>query len=243
MQKVDTATRWLQASEGLELHSHQVDVWRIALDLPPATIKRLESALSTDEDARATRFRFPAGRDRFIVAHAGLRHILARYLGCHPDQIRFSMNEYGKPVLQGKHLEFNLSHSGDFALVAATWNKKIGVDVERFRPEIELGRLANRFFSPGEVAELNKLPPEGKVAGFFNCWSRKEAYIKAQGLGLSLPLDSFDVSIKEPALLHATRPDPSEAARWTMRALDVAPGYAAAVVAEGHGLDFRFWDS
>jgi 4'-phosphopantetheinyl transferase len=228
----------------LNLQPHQVDVWRIWLDLPPASVKHLKSTLSADESQRAARFRFATDRDRYIVAHGSLRNILSEYLGPEPNQLQFSANEHGKPALEDHILDFNLSHSGDYALVAVTGGSKVGVDVELIRSDMEYEKIAERFFSPNEVIELRALPSEQKVRGFFNCWTRKEAYIKAHGLGLSLPLGSFDVSLtpNEPALLRATRPNPEEAARWTLVSLDVSSGYAGALAAEGKGLSFRFWD-
>jgi 4'-phosphopantetheinyl transferase len=244
MQKTDTKTIWSQPPEILDLQPDQVDVWRISLDLPPASVKLLESALSADESQRAARFHFPGDRQRFIAAHGCLRDILARYLNCAPGQLNFSTNRYGKPALEEHNLEFNLSHSGDFALVAITQRCKVGVDVERVRPDLEFERIASRYFSQDEISELMNVPSDQRTVAFFNCWTRKEAYIKAQGLGLSLPLESFDVSLTpdEPAILRATRPDPGEAARWTLLSMQVDPGYAAAVAVEGNNLEFRLWD-
>ena len=129
-------------------------------------------------------------------------------------------------------------------MVAVTRNHNIGVDVERIRADMHLERLAERFFSPSEVSELAALPPEQKVLGFFNCWTRKEAYIKAQGLGLSLPLYSFDVSLTplEPVLIRATRPDHREAGRWSLLSLEVDPGFAGALAIAEQDLDFRLWN-
>jgi 4'-phosphopantetheinyl transferase len=244
MQKIDPKPTWSPPPDGLDLQPDQVDVWRIPLDLPTASVKSLESILSADERDRAARFRFPEGKDRYIVAHGCLHNILAHYLGCEPGQLSFSNNEYGKPALSGHQLEFNLSHSGNFALVAVSQGRKVGVDVERIRSDVELERIAGRYFSKSEVTELMALAAEQRTAGFFNCWARKEAYIKAQGWGFSMSLDSFDVSLTphEPALLRATRPDAQEAARWTLLSLEVDPGYAAAVAIAGKDLKFRSWD-
>ena len=244
MQKIEPKTLWGQPPDTLDLQSHQVDVWRIALDLPLASVKSLETHLSMDESQRAARFRFSADRDRYIVAHGCLREILARYLHCRPGQLSFSTNEYGRPSLENHKLEFNLSHSGSFALMAVSQELKVGVDVEHIRSDLEQDRIARRFFSANEVAALMALPPDQKELAFFNCWTRKEAYIKAQGLGLTLPLNSFDVSIipNEPAILHATRPNPQEADHWTLLALDVDPNYAGALAVEGQSLEFRLWD-
>ena len=223
---------------------HQVDIWRIRLDLPMSSIKHLEQSLSTDEMDRALRFYFPADRNSYIISHGSLRKILALYLHCEPDQLNFSVNAYGKPSLDQGRLEFNLSHSGDLALVAITRGRKIGVDVERMRTGISADIIGGHYFSKAEMAELQALPAEQREAAFFLCWTRKEAYIKAQGMGLSLPLDSFDVSLTpdQPAMLRATRPDLAEAARWTLLSLKVDPGYEAAVAVEGKDLDFRLWD-
>jgi len=237
-------SEWCSPPDFLDLEPHQVDIWRISLDLPPATVKRLESTLSTDEAKRAARFYFAEGKRRHIIAHGCLRDILTRYLNCEPDQLNFSANEYGKPVLEDHELEFNLSHSGDFALIAVTQKCRVGVDVEHHRPDLEHEKIARRYFSPNEVAELMALPPGQRIIGFFNCWTRKEAYIKAHGLGLSLPLDSFDVTLipNEPATLRATRPNLEETVRWTLVSLEVGSGYAGALAVEGQDLEFRLWD-
>ena len=244
MQKIESKALWSQPPDALDLQSHQVDAWRIALDLPPASVRSLESHLSTEESERAERFRFSTDRDRYIVAHGCLRKILAHYLHCQPGQLHLSTNEYGKPFLENHKLEFNLSHSGNFALMAVSQVHKVGVDVERIRSNLEHDSIARRFFSANEIAELMALPPDQKELAFFNCWTRKEAYIKAQGLGLTLPLNSFDVSLapNEPAILRATRPNPQEADHWTLLALDVDPNYAGALAVEGQELDFRLWD-
>ncbi len=209
MQKDSSHTDWLSPPNHLDFKSHQVDIWRIKLDLPPATVKSLEATLSNDESQRAARFHFEKDKTSYIIAHGCLRNILSRYLQCEPGELRFDTNEYGKPFIKGYKVEFNLSHSGDYALIAMTRESKVGVDVERFRSNIEFESITNRFFSPNEIAKLMSLSPEKKTIAFFNCWTRKEAYIKAQGLGLSLPLDSFDVSLtpNEIAVLRATRPD------------------------------------
>ena len=247
MQNDNSRSVWC-APDGLQLQPRQVDIWRARLDLPTDSLKRLEATLSADEIQRADRFHFQGHKDRFIAAHGCLRDILARYHHWEPGQLTFSANDHGKPALSAdpsEHkMDFNLSHSGDLALVAVTWERKVGVDLERIRQGISAQVIAQQYFSKSEVAELLGLPSEQREIGFFNCWTRKEAYIKAQGLGLSLPLESFDVSLapNEPAILRATRPDPQEAARWALLALEVSPDYAAALAVQDQGLEFRFWD-
>ncbi len=195
---------WTSPPDSLHIESRHVDVWRILLNLQADSVKLAESTLSADEAQRAARFHFPKDRDHFIVAHGILRQIIGCYLRRKPHELIFSVNQYGKPSLVDSNLEFNLSHSGDFALLAITQERKIGVDVEHIRNDMELENIASRNFSEVEVSELLALPPAQREVGFFNCWTRKEAYIKAHGLGLSLPLDSFDLSLApdQPAILR-----------------------------------------
>jgi 4'-phosphopantetheinyl transferase len=231
---------WLAPSKPLALSPNNADVWRVRVD----SFNPREDILSPDEREHAAKFHFDKDRNRYIVSHASLRETLARYLRAEPKELKFSVNEYGKPFLPEHDLGFNLSHSGEYALIAVTRGRNIGVDVEQIRADVEIEKLASRYFSPREVSELMALPPERRIIAFYNCWTRKEAYIKAQGMGLSLPLDSFDVSLApgEPAILRATRPDTSEAARWSLHSFAIEPNYIAALAVEGDGLEIRFWD-
>jgi 4'-phosphopantetheinyl transferase len=202
--------------------------------------------LSEDEGARAARFYFQKDREHFIVARGLLRSILGRYLDSEPSTLRFSYSNYGKPALVGAEeaaLRFNLSHSGGLALLAVTRGREIGVDLERVRPDFVDDQIAERFFSPREVARLRALPPGVQLEAFFTCWTRKESYIKAHGEGLSLPLDGFDVTLTpgEPAALLSTRGDLREAALWSLRALHPWPGYVAALAVEGHDWQLKTW--
>lgn len=235
---------WTRAPADLDLQPHQVNVWRVFLDLEADSLASAESTLSTGEIDRAARFHFAADRHRYIAAHASLRRILARYLRCSPRETSFTTNEYGKPaLLDGQGLEFNLSHSGDYALIAVARGRRVCIDVERMRQGLDIDNIAARYFSPGEITEMSALPPEQRATGFFDCWTRKEAYIKARGLGLSLPLDSFSVSLapQRPAALLADRSDPGVASDWTLLSLAVDAGYAGALAVEGRGLDFGYW--
>lgn len=166
-----------------------------------------------------------------------------------PGRLNFCYGSHGKPALaegSGEDaLRFNVSHSHGLALFALTRDREVGVDLEYVRSDLELEEIAARFFSPQEAATLRSLPAEMRTEAFFAGWTRKEAYIKARGEGLSLALDGFSVSLVpgEPAMLLNTRGDPSEAARWTLRELKSGPGYAAALAAKGHGwrLVCRHW--
>ena len=238
-------TIWTQPPEDLNFSPNQVDVWRVSIsDFVPDSVRWMESILSPEEIKRADRFHFQADRHRFVVSHASLRDILSRYLYRSPQDIEFTANEHGKPVISPlSQLDFNLSHSGDFALIAIANGRKVGGDVEKHRTDMEHEKIAQRFFSNNEKSDLQELPDDQKMAGFFNCWTRKEAYIKAHGLGLLLPLDGFDVSLRpnEPAVLRATRPDSQEASRWTLLSLQVSPDHTGAVSVEGKKLEFRLW--
>lgn len=239
-------TIWTRPPEDLAFASNQVDVWRVSiLDFTPASVRWMEAILSSDEIKRADRFHFEADRHRFVVSHTSLRDILSRYLYKSPQDIEFAISEHGKPVvLPPSQLDFNLSHSGDFALIVIARGRKVGVDVARHRMDMEHENIAQRFFSDREKYELRELPDNQKLTGFFNCWTRKESYIKAHGLGLLLPLDGFDVSLTptEPVILRATRPDSQEASRWTLLSLHVSPDHTGAVSVEGKNLEFRLWD-
>jgi len=235
---------WSAPPAALDVQPHQVHVWRVRLGFRTELLDQMQTSLSAEERERAGRFHFLADRDRYIASHGCLRDVLSRYLHCKPDQPLFSVNEYGKPALQNQELAFNLSHSGDFTLIAVARGRQIGVDVERVRQGISSSVIARQYFSKAEFEELQALPMRQRETAFFTCWTRKEAYIKARGLGLSLPLESFDVSLtpNEPAILRATRPDPEEAARWMFFPLKTDPHYESAVAAEGKELELKLWD-
>jgi 4'-phosphopantetheinyl transferase len=215
-----------------------VDVWGLNLDQPESPFEELESLLSADEIARASRFRFDRDRLRFIAARGLLRRVLARYCESDSAQLAFSYSPHGKPALQNNahDIRFNLSHSDGLAVCAVTKDREIGIDLEKVRHDIEIEELAQRFFSGCEFEALSGLAPEQRIPAFYRIWTCKEAFVKAQGMGLSRPLSSFDMEANPalPAALLATRPDAAEASQWSVRALNVAPGFAAAVVVNGH---------
>ncbi len=225
-----------------------VDVWATRLDRPPPERERLARLLAGDEAARAARFAFERDRWRFTVARGVLREVLGAYLGREPRDIAFVYGEHGKPALapplDASGLEFNVSHSAEVALYAFALHRPVGVDVERMRDLDDLEALAERHFSPAERRALMALPEEDRRVGFYACWTRKEAFVKALGAGLSHPLDAFTVSLApgEPPRLLDVRGGP--AARWTIAAFDGEPDYAGAIAVEG-GAVMRargFWD-
>jgi 4'-phosphopantetheinyl transferase len=238
---------WERPRSRYELPPDEVHVWRATLDQPQGCYAALMRILSPDEQARADRFHFAADRRRHILARGITRSLVGRILDRPADALQFKYNAFGKPALarsQQCTIEFNVSHSGDLVLVALSHSRILGVDVERMKPDMATAEIASRFFSPNECRALSALAADLQCSAFFCCWTRKEAYLKARGDGLSLPLDQFDVAFvpgAEPRLLE-TRHDPAEVSRWTLRALDVGPGHKAALVAEGSDWTLRCLD-
>ncbi len=227
--------------------SAEVHVWRSSLSLPIARVRAFERTLAPDERARAHRFVHEKDRDRFIVSRGVLREILGRYLGRDPRLLRFDYNPFGKPMLSADGglpaLSFNVSHADEIALCAVTRGRETGVDIERIRPDVGVEDVAARCLSKYEIGTLRGLPASCRLEAFFACWTRKEAYLKAKGGGLSLPLDGFDVSLapEHPAALLGVHGDAAEANRWSLRALFPGQGYVAALAVEGHGWHLRCW--
>jgi len=226
--------------EGVDEAGGEVHVLKATLAVAPAALDRCWGSLSAEERSRAGRFRFPVHERRFVAARGLLREILACLLGRPPAAIAFQYGPHGKPSLAptsspGVDLRFNLSHADEVALYAIAVGREVGVDVERVRLLPDAEQVAERFFSPGERAALRRLPPRERAAGFFACWTRKEAFLKATGEGLSRPLDSFDVSVppSESARLLRVDGDSLAAQRWSLTAIGPAPGFAGAVAFEG----------
>jgi 4'-phosphopantetheinyl transferase len=215
----------------------EVHLWLAGVAELAERAAALLGTLSADERDRAGRFHREADWRRFVVARGALRIILARYLGSDARALAFRYGPFGKPELPDAPLRFNLSHSGDLALCAVTRGRAVGVDVEQLRPVADCEQLAARYFSPEEHAALVQLSAAARSRAFLACWTRKEAYVKARGDGLSFPLDAFAVSLAPgtaPALLRH-RLDATEVDRWSFAALEPEPGYVGALAVEGHG--------
>ena len=212
-----------------------IDVWPIQLTAPDPTVERLAGVLSPEEGARMSRFHFDHLKRSYLLSTGALRVLLGRYLGTDPLLIRFQLGQKGKPRVSGQRLCFNASHSGSLALFAFTMGCELGIDVEQIRRDFETQSVAERFFSTAEREALARIPLERRHVAFFHCWTRKEAFVKAKGDGLFLPLDQFDVSLDpgQRAQLLETRPDGEERNRWSLSALEAGPQYAGALVMEG----------
>ncbi len=238
---------WKCPPRDLVLSKDDIHVWRASLDQPTSCFQRLVHTLSKDEKIRAERFHFEQDRKHFIVGRGILRTILGRYLGIEPNQLEFCYGIHGKPALteicNRDLLCFNLSHSQGLALYAVTRDRNIGIDIEYIRPIAELEQLAERFFSVQENAVFRALTPNQKQVAFFNCWTRKEAFLKATGDGLALPLNQFDVSLSpdEPARLLSIKGDHFAASRWFLQELTPAPDYVAAIAVEEYRCCITRW--
>src|SRR5215470_19934473 len=232
-----TPNKWNNAPSSIELGADEAHVWRASLDQDAKVIANLAALLSQDEYQRAARYHLPIHRDRFIAGRGILRKIISAYLALSPAELQFTYNEYGKPAVSDdqndRALNFNLSHSAELILYAFTRGRGVGIDIEYIREDFATLEIAEQFFSKDEVTALKSLPTDQRTMGFFNCWSRKEAFIKAKGMGVSYPLDRFTVSLAPgelPALLKVDD-DMREAPRWKMYELKPGASYAAALIA------------
>ncbi len=242
-----TVSLWQAVLEPATLRDDEVHVWRADLDVGSTAVLQMRETLSADEQARAEKFYSPTDAARYIAARGTLRALLARYLRTSPGDLRFCGGAHGKPALVPgsgtEYLRFNLSHSHGLALFAFAWRREVGVDLERVHPFPNSDRVAERFFSAQEVTALRELPKIAQTEAFFQCWTRKEAYIKARGEGLSIDLASFAVSLAPGQLtnLPINNNDNTEAGQWSLCALAPGAGYVAAVAAEGADWSLVLW--
>ena len=224
------------------LADDEVHVWQVDLLAWEKEAESLFELLDSEERERATRFKFPAPRNQFVISRALLRRALGAYSRMDEREVRFRTTANGKPELAANSdLRFNLSHTQGATVFAVIRHRQVGVDVERIRQDTNALELAERFFSRPEVEWLRSQPASDLLASFFSCWTAKEAYIKAQGEGLSLPLGSFGV-LPTPGgceLQLRVYEDPEESKRWSMRRLDLGPGLRAALAVEGESCRVR----
>lgn len=223
-----------------ELPPNEIHLWLIPLELPGQEWRAWRARLDEYERTRAERFVDQRDQERYVIAHTALRSILARYLGMQSHAVHFTWADGMKPTLatdMGSDLRFNLSHSHKLAVCAVGRNREVGVDLEYVYHDFPYEMVVASLFSPIEQLILASLPPSQRVAGFYHGWTRKEAFVKALGAGLSLPLDSFDVSLapgSTPELL-GIRADIYPRSDWSLRDLDLNGAYTGALAAAGQG--------
>ncbi len=240
-------SEWLPAPKATSLPADEVHVWLVALDGSDALVRSVGQVLSEDERTRAARFRFERDQRRYTMGRGVLRLLLGHYLGKDPGSLRFVYGRHGKPSLDlaglPEDVEFNLSHSHGLGLYGFNRGRELGIDIEKIRPDFATLEVAERFFSEPERSVLKQLPLERQTRAFFDCWSRKEAFIKTRGHGLSMRLDSFDVVLHpdEPPGLLRVAGDPEAPGRMALRGLNVGSEFAAALVVNGRGWRLRQW--
>ncbi|MEM6628436.1 MAG: 4'-phosphopantetheinyl transferase superfamily protein [Bacteroidota bacterium] len=214
-----------------ELSSHSIDLYQADLQISPMTESKILKMLAPDEVVRSKKFRFIKDRRHYIAARGFLRYLVARYLGISPQSLALSYSDKGKPFVKGDaNLQFNLSHAGGKALYAMTLEAPVGVDMEPIDRKVDISLIARHSFSESEQNNLFALPESEQALAFFECWTRKEAFVKAQGGGLSIPLDQFEVSIKpnQRVELVSVAWNPDEPARWTFNDIPSIEGFVGA---------------
>jgi 4'-phosphopantetheinyl transferase len=239
---------WDKSPTELQLDNTFVDVWRSRIDLSDAKINEYLGILSDDELKRAEQFTFPNKKDEYVVTRGLLRRALSLVLKQDPASFSFSYSESKKPYLttevDSQSLAFNVSHSHGQALVAISLNRKLGIDIEKIRPEVEYEKLAARFFSKAEHKALMQCAQAERVAAFFATWTRKEAFVKAVGKGIAFGLSEFDVNVdasEPPRMLH-TRWDANDVKNWHMASIESVNSHMATVVADGRTFQLRLWE-
>lgn len=217
----------------LLMNSDEIHLWNGRMAAEESCLRELRAFLSQDEIEKADRLRFDSDKRSYIICRGLLRTILAAYLELKPGEIQFQYNAQGKPFLRNQAIRFSVSHSAERVLCAFCKNFEVGVDLERVREMPDASTLAQRFFAPSEYTELCEAGPANRTTVFFCCWTRKEAYIKATGQGLSLPLNSFQVPTAPEAAgkLRIMMGPNAPLDSWTLRHLDPAPGYVGALAA------------
>ncbi len=243
--------KWQTRKRPGPLGPKEAHLWIASLSSSKVEISQLESILSNDERERAHRFKKSVYAERYTAARGLLRVLLGAYLELEPRSIRFTYDALGKPHLAHEapplSLNFNVSHSDELALFGFVREYRIGVDLERIDSEVDFGDLVERYFSVNEIQKLRALPPGERQEAFYRGWTRKEAYLKARGEGLSYPLERVEVSLaaNEPAMILRADDDPFAAERWTIQSLSPAPGYIGTAAVEATNLSFGYfkWDT
>lgn len=232
------------SNQDLSLQPSQLHVWSVRKSDHENRLQKYWEILEDTEKERALSFRFGKDRDCFIIARGVLRNLLGTYLQMAPDQVTFQLGDHGKPyVNHPSQIRFNISHSGDTILLGFVQKHRIGIDIEYTKRKVAVKKIAKLFFAEEEVTSLCRLDQAYHTQAFYNCWTRKEAFIKAVGSGLSFPLDQFVVSLdstKEATLID-TKWDKKEKYKWTLHTIEPRKDYIGAVSVKGNVSDIQSW--
>jgi len=225
------------------LQANQVHIWRASLTRAEKELVELRALLNLQEKERAAKFVVKNAANSFIVARGILRRLLSRYLQTFPQDLVFQQNQYGKLYLDSSPVQFNLSHSHDLALFIFALNRPVGVDVEFIRADYDFADIARKFFSKAESTELFSLPKDEQLHAFFNCWTRKEAFIKAKGVGMFCALDKFSVEVtsNKEGRMRLESYDELDSNNWILEAINPADMYAGAFVVESPSYTINFY--
>ena len=235
---------WQTAAVPPQLQPGELHIWKVELDCDNVQWQPLMALLSNDEQIKADRYRFENLRRRYVIGRATLRNLLGVYLNRAPEALHFAYNDHGKPSLANDDngLNFNVSHSGEIMLAAFVLNSEIGIDVETVQQDIDYMAIGQRWFSELEHNTLLALPEHERVVAFFRAWSRKEAYVKALGAGLSYPLSRFSVTMDATSPAFLEHPDSlQETKSWQIHDIEISSAYSAAVAIKAARWDIRHY--
>lgn len=239
-------TDWRPAPTHWPLLATDVHVWRIRLDLPEERLASSRALLAPDEQARADRYRFAADSRRYTVTRGALRRILSGITSLAPETLTFDYDAHGKPSLAARHttspVNFNVSHAGDLALIAVAAGRVIGVDVERLRPVDQMDDLVRQTFTMRERAAFVQMPLDRRRRAFFEVWTRKEAVLKALGVGLSREPSTIDVWGEGRGDHGIDLGDPASSAAWTMLSLNPGTDYIGALAVRARNVTVQTWE-
>jgi 4'-phosphopantetheinyl transferase len=245
---IDLDLPWCSPPMNVVLENNEAHIWRATLDREESEIESFRKTLSKDEQDKAASFHFQRDKGRFIVSRGILRKILARYINKEPSEIVFSYGAFGKPALPEElgvaTIHFNLTHSHGLALYAIFKNQQIGIDVELIRSDFGWESIARRYFSEMEYAALLKLPAHLREERFFSYWTCKEAYVKATGQGLSLPINEIEISLtnSNSAERLCLRGESKQSSHWSLVKLTPATGYVGFLAIERSHAEVKCWN-
>lgn len=230
---------WDKPPESSRINEGIVDIYAVSINSVKHKASFFKGLLNSQELKRASGYHFEKDRLTCIVSRGILKLILGSYISRIAEDVIICIDKYGKPYIESDNLSFNLSHSGDAVLYSVTSGRNVGVDIQHMREIDSMDDIVERFFSEDEISDYRSLPEHLKKEGFYNCWSRKEAYIKALGLGLSYPLDSFTVSLIPGSDVKLLNDKSNDISQWSLKGLPVFPEYAAAVAVFGTDINYN----